>query len=304
MAERAWVPVAAYTGHKSAVYALCPDGPDHFLSAGGDGLVVHWERDRTEEGDALVDVGEAVFSLCALPELGLLLIGTGTGRLVVIDRRTRQEVQAITAHAKGIFRITPLPGAGTIACAGGDGVLSTWDLVDDRARPLSAARRIPLCEEKLRDVVVSPNGERVVVACGDGSLRELDLPALNECQRFDRHERGANSVMFHPDKPVLISGGKDGLLKVWRADGGLLLDLAAHKGSIYCAAPDPTGRTIVTAGRDALVKVWGAQDLAPIRRSGRERNAHTHSVNTMLWSGTTLLTGSDDRTIKAWRIDP
>ncbi len=293
-------PTASFHGHKAAVYALCPGTTTSgFLSAGGDGTVVQWHLDQPGNGEAMVNVGEAIFSLCLLAERELLLIGTGTGRLLVIDLRNKLEVQAIEAHTKGIFRICPLD-ANTVACAGGDGALTTWRLSADRTKPLTQLRRIPLCEEKLRDIVRSAEGERIIVACGDGSLRELDLPDLNERQRFEGHDKGSNCVTFHPTKPVLISGGKDGQVKVWRPDGGCLLEFAAHKGSVYAAVFDPPGRYLATVGRDSLLKIWDANTLEPVQRSAREKSAHTHSINALLWLGNTLITASDDRTLKAW----
>lgn len=290
---------STFQGHTAAVYALCAFGERTFLSAGGDGIVVQWYMDRPDHGEAIVNVGEAVFSLHLLVDHQLLLIGTGTGRLLVVDLRTRKETQAIAAHTKGIFRICPL-NAGTLACAGGDGILSIWGISADAAIPFSQLRMIPLCEEKLRDITHSAEGERIIVACGDGSLRELELPDLNERQRFEGHAKGSNCSAFHPTKPVLISGGKDGQVKVWRAYGGCLLEFAAHKGSVYATSFDPSGGYLVTAGRDALLKVWDANTLEPVRRSAREKRAHTHSINTLLWLGNTLITGSDDRRIHAW----
>lgn len=295
-------PTTTFQGHKAAIYALCGGTqPSSFLSAGGDGIVVQWQLDRPEAGEAIVNVGEPVFSLHLLAERELLLIGTGTGRLVVIALNTRKEVQAIEAHTKGIFRICPLD-ATTVACAGGDGVLSTWNLMDDRGRPLVAARHIPLCEEKLRDITRSAQGERIIVACGDGTLRELDLPGLNERQRFAGHEKGANCASLHPTKPVVVSGGKDGQVKVWRADGGCLLEFATHKGSVYAVTFDPSSRYLATVGRDALLKIWDANTLEPVQRSAREKQAHTHSINAVLWLGNTLITASDDRRIHRWTI--
>lgn len=292
---------STFQGHTAAVYALCAFRGASFLSAGGDGIVVRWHVDRPEQGDAIVHVGEAIFSLHVLAERDLLLIGTGTGRLLVIDLRTRKELQAIEAHAKGIFRICPLDG-NTVACAGGDGALTTWGIAEDEASHLAQLRRIPLCEEKLRDITLSPEGQRIIVACGDGSLRELDLPDLNERQRFEGHGKGSNCAAFHPTKPVLISGGKDGQVKVWRADGRCMLEFAAHKGSVYATSFDPSGHYLVTVGRDALLKLWDANTLEPVHRSAREKNAHTHSINAVLWLGNTLITASDDRRIHAWAI--
>ncbi len=295
-------PLYSYQGHKGAIYALCqgPE-PQTFLSAGGDGIVVRWQVDAPNDGHGLVNVGEPVFSLQLIERRSLLLIGTGSGRLVVVDLHTRREVQAHSEHTKGIFRITLLDDH-ALACAGGDGTLSIWRITDDLSSPLTLSRRIPLCEEKLRDIVLSSDRQRMIVACGDGSLRELDLPLLNERQRFDGHANGANCAALHPSKPVMVSGGKDGQVKIWHADGRLALEWPAHKGSVYATSFDPSGRYLVTAGRDALLKVWDANTLDVVVRSNREKNAHTHSINALFWVGDVLLTASDDRRVQGWRL--
>lgn len=294
--------VLTFQGHKGAIYSLS-QGLEQgtFLSAGGDGIVVRWRMDAPNDGAGLVNVGEPVFSIRSIKEHSLLLIGTGTGRLLVVDLKSRHEVQAFSAHTKGIFRITPLDDR-SLACAGGDGTLSIWHMTDDRSSPLKLFRQVPLCEEKLRDIVLSSDHQRMIVACGDGSLRELDLPQLNERQRFDGHANGANCAAFHPSKPVLVSGGKDGQVKVWHADGRLALEWPAHKGSVYGMTFDPSGRYLVTAGRDALLKVWDANTLDVVARSTREKKAHTHSINALLWVGDVLLTASDDRRVQGWRL--
>jgi len=291
-----------FQGHKSAIYALCK-AQDHgaFLSAGGDGIVVRWQLDAPQDGRAIVNVGEPIFSLLVLEQTSKVLIGTGTGRLLVIDLPTKREIQVVQAHTKGIFKITLLNDQ-TLACAGGDGALSIWRMDEGPTSILTPLRRIPLCEEKLRDIVLTSDRQRLVVACGDGTMRELDLPHLNELQRFDGHEKGANCAVFHPFKPVLISGGKDGQVKVWRSDGTLALQFAAHKGSIYSATFDPAGRFLATVGRDALVKTWDAKTMEPIWRSAREKRHHTHSINALLWLDGMLLTASDDRRVQGWEF--
>jgi WD repeat-containing protein 61 len=295
-------PLFTFQGHKAAIYSLC-QGLERgtFLSAGGDGIVVQWHLDAPNDGLGVVNVGEPVFSLQTIQRRSLLLIGTGAGRLVVVDLHTRREIQTLSVHTKGIFRITLLDDY-LLACAGGDGTLSIWRIADDVSSPLALVRRIPLCEEKLRDIVLSSDRQRMIVACGDGSLRELDFPQLNERQRFDGHAKGANCAVFHPSKPVVVSGGKDGQVKVWHADGRLALEWPAHKGSVYITSFDPSGRFLVTAGRDALLKVWEANTLDARMRSAREKNAHTHSINTLLWVGDLLLTASDDRRVQGWRL--
>jgi WD40 repeat protein len=302
---------AIFTGHRGPVYALAEGAePGTFLSGSGDGLVVQWQVDRPDEGAVLVNVGQAVFSLCLLQQAGLLLIGTEGGRLHVVDLDTRREVRLFEVHQRGIFRMVPLPHQ-RVACAGGDGSLSIWQW--GPGKRLELLRQFPVVEEKLRDLCTSPRGDLLAVAAGDGSVRLLDSDLFNELHTVQAHPPvvtfdtapgiiGTTALAWHPGKPVLLSGGKDGHLRLWRSDAGFaeLLALPAHKAGIYCAAFDPDGRRLATASRDKSAKLWDAATMAPLARLDRAAGGHTHSVDRLLWMGTTLLTASDDRRIIAW----
>ena len=298
----------ALIGHNSAVYALANGLLDQgFLSAGGDGLVVQWDLNAPEHGVVQARIGDAIFSLLQDPKRKMLLIGTGAGRLVLVDLETRAEVQVVELHTKGIFRILAYTDDHFL-CAGGDGMLSTWAWrsgeTSETRYGIELMRQIPLCDEKLRDIALAPARDNVAVACGDGTIRLLETALFNELERFGGHENGCTSVAFHPKKPVLLSGGKDGNLKVWRMDGTgrNLHTLAAHKGAVYATTLDDRGRWIATVGRDSLVKIWDAHSLQPLFRSVRGRDGHTHSVNAAIWRGDSLLTASDDRTIRSWEM--
>jgi len=301
-------PRATFSGHTAAVYAVCHGAREgSFLSSGGDGLVVSWDLDRPDQGTVLAKVGEPVFSLFVDATRNTALIGTGSGRLLVLDLREWAETQVVELHRKGIFRIVPHTPSNFL-CAGGDGILSVWRWSGSGGGPgpmtVEVQRQIPLCEEKLRDIARSTTGDEVAVACGDGTVRVLEVALFNETKRYVGHEGGSNGVAFHPRKPVLVSGGKDGFVRIWHLNGpeACLHAFAAHKGAIYAVLFDVLGRQLITAGRDALVKIWDADTLGAVQRSAREKNSHTHSVNAALWLGETLITASDDRRIHGWHL--
>lgn len=59
----------------------------------------------------------------------------------------------------------------------------------------------------------------------------------------------------------LASGGEDGVLRVWEADGRLLATLPAHEDRLAAMALSPDDRRLATAGWDGIVRVL---DLAPL----------------------------------------
>lgn len=301
-----------FIGHRGPVYALIAGlVPDTFLSGSGDGLVVLWNVAEPDAGEVIVNVGQAAFSLCLLQESKLLLIGTEGGGLHVVDLERRQESHLYDVHRRGIFGITAL-SQGRVACAGGDGSLSIWQVEKDGA--LELLRQIPLAEEKLRDVQVTPDGNAIAVADGAGVIHILDTALYNEVHTLQAHPKaialdteasliGATALAYHPNKPVLFSGGKDGYVRLWRSDKqyALMSELPAHKAGIYRIAFGTGAEFMATASRDKSAMLWNAKDLEPMARLDRNAGGHTHSVNAILWMKSQLITASDDRRIILWR---
>ena len=129
-----------------------PGPPGTFLSGSGDGLVVRWQLDRPDQGEVIVDVGQAVFALHLLPERGLLLIGTEGGRLHGGPAHT-PERQLLEVHRR------PLRLRGT--ARGPDGQLRCGrkpvPVAAERDRVSAGTlRQVPLSEEKLRGLAASP----------------------------------------------------------------------------------------------------------------------------------------------------
>lgn len=307
------LPIASFIGHRGPVYSLIPGSrPGKFLSGSGDGMVVQWNVTDPDKGEVMVNVGQAVFCLALLMQQNILLVGTESGGLHVVDLGTRRELHYYDLHRKGLFSIEALTD-GRIACAGGDGSLSIWQIVMDGS--LDLLRHIPLIEEKLRHACATPGGDGLAVACQDGTVRVLETTLFNELLTLQAHPLqvavdteasfiGTTSLAYHPGKPVLFSGGKDGHLRLWRcdADHALLSSLPAHKAAIYRMRFSPDGRRLATAGRDKIVKIWDAATLDPLERLDRAAGGHTHSVNALLWMDDgSLLSAGDDRRILHWR---
>ena len=111
--------------------------------------------------------------------------------------------------------------------------------------------------------------------------------------------------------PVVVSGGWDGTVRVWRlADGAPVGEpLTGHNSAVVAVAVGalPDGTPVVVSGSgysDGTVRVWRLADGAPV---GEPLTGHAGPVNAVaagrLPDGTpVIVSGGDDGTVRVWRL--
>ena len=107
---------------------------------------------------------------------------------------------------------------------------------------------------------------------GDGASAEevaidrMDLGCRCTREVKEAHQGRANCVSISGDGAIAVSGGKDGLIKVWdleRKDDGDCVVLLGHRGPVLCVAATPFrgggsggGWRVVSGGQDGWVNIW------------------------------------------------
>lgn len=122
-----------------------------------------------------------------------------------------------------------------------------------------------------------------------------------EFKRCEGHAGPVYAAAFSPDGKKAVSGGADGVLRVFDTRTGKeMRRLDGHTGRIWTVAFAPDGRRVASGGFDGSVRVW---DLV----SGRElrRFDHADYVRSVVFSrdGNFILSGGDDKLARLWSIE-
>lgn len=115
----------------------------------------------------------------------------------------------------------------------------------------------------------------------------------------DAHADAVTALAFSPDGSALVSGGRDGVLKLWDAKtGAALRSFNVRAGAINAIAFSPDGKTIVSGGDDRMVRLWDVASGALLRTL----EGHTASVFSVTYSrdGKAVASLSRDNTMKLW----
>lgn len=275
------------SGHQGAIYDACWDGLSQtWLTAGGDGIVAEWPGDGHGEGRALLHHEKAFFAVSASG--AFRAAGTENGELFRWTAENAAEAKRIQAHSQGLYALA-WTSSDLLVTGGGDERIAFWNKAE-----LQSDWRLAGAQ-KIRCIV--PHEDRIFIGTTEGkayltSTHEMTQPQPS-LHSLSGHEGGCYAAAWHPTKKAWISGGRDGYIRVWQADGLEILAFPAHEGAIYrmVIAQDE----LWTASRDKTVKSWSLQDLSAQQRIGLKEGGSNRSINALSAAPNGILFGGDDR---------
>lgn len=285
--------IITIAAHSAPVYALATGDSDGWLFTGGaDRVVARWNVSTGIQDSFVVKTDATVFSLLYNPTTQLLFIGCSDGKLHLVNVQKREEVRAWMLDTAGIFDLKMDVERNRLLAAGGNGILTVLDLTSNEV-----IRSIPLSSGKLRRLALHEQLGLLAVADNTGPVHVLESEHYATVATLNAHAEGSTAVAWHPEKPVLISGGKDAMLRCWnRLDGyNQVLFLAAHQSTIYDVVYHPASKCFVSCSRDKTIKFWNPDTFDPVHKVDYSSGGHKHSVNRLLSQGSFVISASDDR---------
>jgi WD40 repeat protein len=112
-------------------------------------------------------------------------------------------------------------------------------------------------------------------------------------------------VAFSPDGKAVVSGGEDGMVRLWDLSGKdpqAKLPVRGHDDEIRQTALSPDGRTLATTSWDGTLRLWDLGGTQPKpRETFRAVSAFATAVSFMA-DGRKLVTGNSDASVRIWDV--
>lgn len=100
----------------------------------------------------------------------------------------------------------------------------------------------------ITSVEFSPDDE-FLAASFDEAIRIWQLDPLIALHTLKGHPDWIGNIDFSPDGSLLVSGGKDGIIRIWEVQSGLEIASISTRWEIRDLAFSPDGRTLAAVGR-------------------------------------------------------
>ena len=266
---------------------------------------------------------DGVLSVRFSPD-GRRLLSSGydqTARLWNLE--TGRTEQVLRGHSWWVWAAEFSPDARRLVTAGQDGKAIVWQLSDEEKNkppryevlttfskhrgPVYAARFSPDGTH-----IASGGYDRRVLWWNPDQVQPVDVARrLDELpdppapfQELTRHEGPVRTLAFSPDGRLLVSGGQDNVLRVWRfSTGRPAAVLRGHASHVRSCAFSPRGRLLLSASRDGQIKLWEPDAYGEQFVLGEQDDVgQADAVLAARFSrdGRQIVTASRDRTATLW----
>jgi WD40 repeat protein/serine/threonine protein kinase len=261
-------------GHESRVFSVAwsPRG-DRVASGDRLGRVLVWNV-NTGEVVRQLNFPKLIFSLAWSPDGSKLCAGNSAGQVRVWEADSGQTVYNLVGKVGtrqlGMIRSVAWSPNGERIAVGENylGHVQIWN-----ARTGELEESIDAHHHYVSSVAWSPDSLRLATISVDQSLIVWDSTSWEKLVAIKPvHGGQALAVAWNTDGNTLVSGGDDGIVKLWDASTGeLQLERRGHVGSVHAVAWHPHDGRLFSASADGTAKLWSAdghQEFKDLRGHG------------------------------------
>src|SRR5262245_41665338 len=198
-------------------------------------------------------------------------------------------------HSNRVISVSFSPDAQLLA-SGGGAQIKLWRVTDG-----ALTRAITVNHGYANSVAFSPDGQTLAVGT-EAVNRNLFFFRVADgalLRTVSAHYNGTTGAAFTPDGALLVSGGRDRTVKIWRASDGALINTFNQGIRVLSIAVSPDGQVAAAGSSNGEIKLWRIADGTPVG----SLTGHTDNVFSLAFSanGAMLASGASD-SVRVWAI--
>jgi WD40 repeat protein len=200
-------------GHKDCIYSVAwsPDGK-MIASGSYDKMVKLWDVASGKELKNLQDHIDAVFGVAFSPD-GKHLASASQDRTVKVwDVATGNRLYTLGDALDGLNGIAYSPSGNQVSAAGYDKTIYIWTVGDTEG---ALKQSLIADEESILALVWAPDGQTIITASSDGSIRFRDAKTLDPLRVIDHQPEWVQALAISPDGKWLAAGRFNGTLSLY-----------------------------------------------------------------------------------------
>ena len=219
------------------------------------------------------------------------------------DLETNQVVRHYHGHLSGVFCCKLHPTLDVLVTGGRDAVARVWDI-----RTKTQIHCLSGHDGTVGSVLTNAIDPQIITGSYDSTIKLWDLVA-GKCQATLTHHAKAVRALVQPSfERTFLSGAADGLKQFQCKDGRFLKTMTGHQAVINALAVNDDG-VVVSGGDDGSMYCWdyhtgyNYQSIqSPVQPGSLDAEASV-MVCEFDMTGTRLITGEADKTIKIYKQD-
>jgi WD40 repeat protein len=144
---------------------------------------------------------------------GLLASGDRRGYIKLWKISNKKLILTIQPDQFPINSLAFSPDGQFLVSGSDGGAIKVWNVKTQKEHPVDWKQSQPI-----NCVAFSPNGSLIATGCDNTMIKIWDLknPQSSPICTLEEHDKAVTAVVFTPDGKKLISGSKDGTVRVWR----------------------------------------------------------------------------------------
>ena len=233
------------------------------------------------------------------------LFSAGEDKMVKCwDLEYNKVIRHYHGHLSGVYSLSLHPTLDLLVTGGRDSVARVWDI-----RTKNNVHTLTGHNQTVSGLATQALEPQVITGSMDSTVRLWDLVAGRASAVLTNHKKAVRAIGLSPHDYTFVSGSADNMKKWKNPEGRFLHNITGHNCIVHDLAINDDG-VMASGGDTGNVHMWDYktghcfQTLETIAQPGSLESERAIFACKFDQSGSRLITGEADKTIKMWKEDP